>query len=123
MAANQERTRTIRHLALPIREIGCAAAAPSIDHALRDVPGVTRVYVNPVTEMAYIEYRSGECDESALRAALDRAGYLEKPPEPPRAANTPGSSPWAGVRRFVSRVWRAGQAGRNRAVHPTAEPR
>ncbi|MEW5919212.1 MAG: heavy metal-associated domain-containing protein [Gemmatimonadota bacterium] len=65
----------IQHSALPIRDLGCADAAPVIERVLRDVPGVTRVYVNPVTEMAYIEYDAERCGEVALRSALRRAGY------------------------------------------------
>ena len=106
MTADQGTSRT-SHLALPVRELGFAGAAPGIEHALRDVPGVTLVNVNPVTEMAYVEYDSVRCNEGELRAALDRAGYLEKPVEPPPAAIKPWSGYGAGVRRFLSALRRA----------------
>lgn len=63
------------HLALPIRQLGCAGNVPSIEHSLRSVRGVSRVYVNPVTEMAYVEYDPSVCDETAIRVALEHAGY------------------------------------------------
>ena len=106
MTADQGKSRT-SHLALPIRELGCAGAAPGIARALRDVPGVTLVNVNPVTEMAYVEYDSVRCDENVVRAALDRTGYLERPVEPRLAAIKPVSGYGAGVRRFLSAVRRA----------------
>ena len=82
MATTQEKSTHSQHVVLPIRDLGCADAAPTIERVLRNVPGVTRVYVNPVTEMAYVEYESERCGEVALRSALDRAGY--KTPEPRR---------------------------------------
>ena len=42
----------------------------SIERALRRVPGVTRACVNPVTEMAYVEYDPAQCDERRLRHAV-----------------------------------------------------
>ena len=122
MTAHQQKSRTSQHLALPIRELGCAGAARGIEHALRDVPGVTLVNVNPVTEMAYVEYDSLHCDENALSAVLDRAGYLEKPVEPPLAAIKPGSGYGAGVRRMLSAVWRAAGIARHRPFHRSANP-
>lgn len=75
MAIVQEKPARVQHVALPIRELGCAANAPSIEHTLRKIPGVSRVYVNPVTEMAYVEFDPSVCDESAIAAALKRAGF------------------------------------------------
>ena len=47
---------------------GCEVG--SIERALRRVPGVTRACVNPVTEMAYVEYDPAQCDERRLRHAV-----------------------------------------------------
>ena len=67
---------TLQHTALPIYNLGCAGgAAGTVERLLRGVPGVTRVYVNPVTEMAYVEYDGERCDERQLTAALERSGY------------------------------------------------
>lgn len=62
-------------LALPIRHLDCAGAVPGIERHLRAVPGVTSVYVNPVTELAYVDFDADRCDELALRAALARSGH------------------------------------------------
>jgi copper chaperone CopZ len=43
--------------------------------ALADVPGVIHAYVNPVTEMAYIEYDAERATEHQLAAAIDSAGF------------------------------------------------
>ncbi|MGD9889737.1 MAG: heavy-metal-associated domain-containing protein [Dehalococcoidia bacterium] len=53
---------------------GCGGAL-SIEHALARVPGVSRAFVNPATEVAYIE-----CDDEAtnridLVTAVNRAGF------------------------------------------------
>ena len=119
MIADQEKSRT-SHLALPIRELGCAGAAPGIARALRDVPGVSLVNVNPITEMAYVEYDPTRCSENTVRAALDRMGYLEKPVEPRLAAIKPASVYGAGVRRFLSALRRAHGIARPRPFHRTA---
>jgi cation transport ATPase len=74
----------LQRATLPLDTLGCAAASVPVEHALRSVPGVTHVYVNPVTEMAYIEYDSDRCDERTLRAALDQLGYGAAPADPPR---------------------------------------
>ena len=75
----------LQRATLPLDTLGCAAASIPVEHALRSVPGVTHVYVNPVTEMAYIEYDSDRCDERTLRAALDELGYGATPAHQPPA--------------------------------------
>lgn len=49
--------------------------ALTVERALTKVPGVVRVYVNPVTEMAYVEFDPAECSPSAFVAAVERAGF------------------------------------------------
>lgn len=67
---------TLRHVALPLYNLGCAGGgATTIERILRPVPGVMRSYVNPVTEMAYVEYDRERCDERQLTLELERAGY------------------------------------------------
>lgn len=69
---------TLQHTALPVSNLGCAGGATgTIERLLREVPGVTRVYVNPVTEMVYVEYDGERCNERQLIAVLERAGYDE----------------------------------------------
>jgi len=123
MTATSEDSGRIEHLAMPIPELGCAGAAPSIERALRSVPGVSRVYANAVTEMAYIEYEADHCDEGMLRAALSRAGYGEQPPELPRASSRSLRGPKAGLAWLLTGVARAVRFARHRAPRRAAEPR
>ena len=116
MATSREDRRRLQHAAVPIRQLGCAAAAPAIERELRAVPGVTRVYVNPVTEMAYLEYDADQCDEATLRASLIRAGYDDRTSEKPRLVETPSRTPWARIARSVL-------AARDRLFDRTPEPR
>jgi copper chaperone CopZ len=61
---------------LPLTTPGCGGgAALTVERELASVPGVTRVYVNPLTEMAYVEYDAARCGDAELTAALRRAGY------------------------------------------------
>ncbi|MBF6596306.1 MAG: heavy-metal-associated domain-containing protein [Thermaceae bacterium] len=49
-------SRTVR-VTLPIYGLGCGGGgALAVERALSKSPGVKRAYVNPLTEMAYIEY-------------------------------------------------------------------
>jgi cation transport ATPase len=46
-----------QRLTIPISGLRCAGSeCYTLERALRRVPGVVDVYVNPVTEMAYIDY-------------------------------------------------------------------
>ena len=64
---------TRAHTTLPVNPRGCTGTT-TLEKTLRDVPGVLRVYVNPVTEMAYIEYDADRCDEHLLATTLAREG-------------------------------------------------
>ena len=57
---------------LLLREVQDASGGmETIRHALKAVPGVARVHVNPSTEMAYVEYDDARCSRAQLTAALD----------------------------------------------------
>lgn len=46
-----------KRLTIPISGLRCAGSeCYTLERALRRVPGVVDVYVNPVTEIAYIDY-------------------------------------------------------------------
>jgi hypothetical protein len=63
-------------LTLAIYELGCwGSGAWIVERALTRALGVTRVYVNPATEMAYIEYDPLLTDPSRLITAVERAGF------------------------------------------------
>ena len=104
----------LQHTALPVYSLGCGGGATgTIERLLRRVPGVTRVYVNPATEMAYVEYDGQLCDERQLAGVLERAGYDDAPARRsvverrPPAAGTPErwiAVVWGRVRRALSAV-------------------
>jgi len=45
------------------------------EQALYQIPGVIHAYVNPATEMAYIEYDPALTGERDLAEAIDSAGF------------------------------------------------
>ncbi len=47
----------------------------TIERALAKLPGVIRVYVNPATEMAYVEFNSELCRLDKFEAAIKEAGF------------------------------------------------
>jgi copper chaperone CopZ len=66
----------ILRTALPLAPLGCAGAERlTIERVLRDDAGVLEVSVNPVTEMAYVEYDPSRTDPDALFGVLRRAGF------------------------------------------------
>lgn len=68
-----------QHTTLPIHQLGCAGAGRlTLERILEAIPGVTRVYVNSATEMAYVEFDAGSCDEQTIRRAITQAGYSDR---------------------------------------------
>lgn len=51
------------------------AGATTIERELAATDGVLRVFVNPATETAYVDYDPAETDAWALARAIERAGY------------------------------------------------
>jgi plastocyanin len=82
---------------LAIEGLSCGGGGDlAADRALAHVPGVVRVYVNPATEMAYVEYAPGACSLTNLQTALQEAGLTGGPlaalvpsPAPPPAIPAP----------------------------------
>ena len=63
-------------LTLAIYDLGCGGGGVlTIERALIHVPGVIRVYANPATEMAYIEYNSAMTHPDQLIAAVTASGF------------------------------------------------
>lgn len=61
---------------LPLIDIGCGSSAPlAVERQLARVPGVVGVYVNRLTEKAYVEYDPARCGPPELAAALRHLGY------------------------------------------------
>ena len=65
-----------RGLRIPVYGLGCGGTgATTIERELAATEGVLRVYVNPATETAYVDYDQGETDPWTLARAIERAGY------------------------------------------------
>ena len=63
-------------ITLPIYNLGCGGGgALAIERALMKSPGVMQVYVNPLTEMAYIVYDPAAATSEQLAAVIERIGY------------------------------------------------
>ena len=63
-------------LRIPVFGLGCGGSgAITIERELASTDGVLRVYVNPATETAYIDYDPAETDAWVLARAIERAGY------------------------------------------------
>ena len=69
-------------LTLPIEGLGCGGGgALTVERELVKVPGVAHAYVNPLTEMAYVEYDPDLVDTAQLVAAVRRVGFRASPLE------------------------------------------
>jgi copper chaperone CopZ len=65
-----------KHITLPIEDFGRMGSGElAVERALAHVPGVLRVYVNPATEMAYVQFDGERCAIADLHAAVARAGF------------------------------------------------
>ena len=70
---------TSSRITLPIEGLACGGGgALSVERAIARIPGVARVYVNPLTEMAYVEFDSTVCSPDAIEAAVMRAGFRSR---------------------------------------------
>lgn len=65
-----------QHLDLPVYRLGCGGGgALTVERQLAKTPGVIRVYVNPATEMAYVDYDPARINADGLRGVIAGAGY------------------------------------------------
>ncbi|HXH25527.1 MAG TPA: heavy metal-associated domain-containing protein [Vicinamibacterales bacterium] len=61
---------------IPVYGLGCGGGgATTVERELAATEGVLRVYVNPATEIAYVDYDPAEVDPSSLARAVEKAGY------------------------------------------------
>ena len=61
---------------LPIYGLSCGGGgALTIERCLEKTPGVRRAYVNPFTEMAYVEYDQRLVGPRQLSDAIERVGF------------------------------------------------
>ena len=63
-------------LALPIIGLACGGGgAMTVERVLRRLPGVYWVYVNPATEMAYVEYAPDQVNLVEIGRGIESAGF------------------------------------------------
>ena len=66
----------ITRLTMAIYGLGCGGGGSlAVERALRNVPGVAQVYVNPATEMAYVQCRADVTHADQLVRAVEDAGF------------------------------------------------
>lgn len=71
---------TGNRLVMPILGLSCGGGgALAVERAIGRLPGVMRVYVNPFTEMAYVDYDAARTGPDQFVAAVERAGFRAGP--------------------------------------------
>jgi len=61
---------------IPIYGLGCGGGGgDTIERALARSPGVVRVYVNPATESAYVDFEPALTNGPRLIGLIEQAGY------------------------------------------------
>ena len=78
-------------IALPIIGLSCGGGgSASLEKVLRGLPGVHWVYVNPATEMAYVEYAAELVDLGEIGRAVESVGFRAVLPAiPSRGSEAP----------------------------------
>ena len=68
-------------ITLPIFGLTCGGGgALTVERSLERTPGVLEVYVNPLTEMAYVQYDPATTGPRDLLAAIEAVGFRSSGP-------------------------------------------
>lgn len=62
------------HVTIAVYDMACGEAR-ILEEVLVRTPGVIRAYVNPATEMAYVEYDAEAISPHELVAVMNRGGF------------------------------------------------
>ncbi len=66
----------VERVTLPIYGLTCwGGGSLVVERVILRVEGVRNAYVNPATEMAYVEYDPLRCTSEQLTAAIEQAGF------------------------------------------------
>lgn len=100
---------TTQHTTVPLQSLGCASGGrAAVERALLGIPGVVRAYVNPVTEMAYVEFDPALSNAQVIGAVIRQTGCAETRPLPPPTMPRSGRSGVDTARvAFATGVWLA----------------
>lgn len=78
-----------QRVTVPIYNLGCGGSGSLVvERALTRLPGVRYVYLNPATEMAYIEFDPEQCAAAQLEAVIAAEGFGPPKVQPPAVALT-----------------------------------
>ena len=90
-----------------LADMKCAGGtAHTVEAALLHVHGVSRAYVNPATEAAYVEYDAEQCTEADLITAVESVGVRTIPPaHSPAALSAPDQRHFMPNSNRNSRIW------------------
>ncbi len=86
MNQNEQNIPELEKSSLAIGGMTCAACVRRVEKALGEVPGVVGANVNLATEKATVEFKTGQLDLEALKAAVVGAGYEVR--ETPKTSTT-----------------------------------
>jgi len=65
----------IEKLSLPINGLHCASCIITVEKEIRKLPGIKVAHVNYATEIAHVEYISGETTTKEIIGAIKKSGY------------------------------------------------
>ncbi len=61
---------------MPVFDLSCGGGGSRlVEHVIRKLPGIADVYVNPATEMAYVDYDPSDLTPEQIAEAIASAGY------------------------------------------------